>query len=263
VEAVSLGVVDGIAATIEEVVAQANGKVVKVQGQDVTLALTGAPIEEAGTTPFAGLIGVLANPNVAFLLFTAGVLALLFELQNPSVLIGIFGVIALVLSFVGFANLPTNIVGLVLLGIGLALFALEPFVPSHGLLTAAGLLAFVVGGSVLYNQAGPGAPDVRVALPILVTAGVAGAAFGLLITTVAIRTRRMASPLGSPPAFVPIGTVGEVRRPLTPLGSIRALDEEWSARTADEQPLERGTPIRVVGSDGLTVVVEADRGALP
>ena len=158
VEAVSLGVVDGIAATIDEVVAQANGKVVKVQGQDVTLALAGAPIEEVGSNPLGGLVGILANPNVAFLLFTAGVLALIFEAQNPSVLVGIFGVIALLLSFVGFANLPTNIIGLLLLGIGLALFALEPFVPSHGLLTAAGLLAFVVGGSVLYNQAGPGAP---------------------------------------------------------------------------------------------------------
>ncbi len=73
----------------------------------------------------------------------------------------------------------------------------------------------------------------------------------------------MANPRHSPPAFVPIGTVGEVRRPLKPLGSIHALDEEWSARTADEQPLERGTPVRVVGSDGLTVVVEADLGALP
>ena len=73
----------------------------------------------------------------------------------------------------------------------------------------------------------------------------------------------MASPLGSPPASVPIGTVGEVRRPLKPIGSIRAVGEEWSARTVDEHPLERGTPIRVIGSDGLTVVVEADPAALP
>ncbi len=263
VEAVSLGVVDGIAATIDQVVAQANGKVVKVQGQDVTLALTGAPIEELGSNPLGGIVGLLANPNVAFLLFTVGVLALLFEIQNPSVLVGIFGVIAIVLSLVGFANLPTNVVGLVLLGIGLVLFALEPFVPSHGLLTIGGLAAFIVGGSILFNEPVPGAPDVRVGLPLLITAGVAGAAFGLLITAVAIRTRRMASPESTQPATVPVGTIGEVELPLTPLGSIRASGEEWSARTADDRPLERGTSIRVIGSDGLTVLVEPESGALP
>jgi hypothetical protein len=54
---------------------QANGNVVTVGGQPVTLALTGAPIEEVGSNPLGGLVGILANPNVAFLLFTAGVLA--------------------------------------------------------------------------------------------------------------------------------------------------------------------------------------------
>jgi membrane-bound serine protease (ClpP class) len=262
-EAVSLGVVDGIASTIEEVVAQANGKTVTVQGQPVTLALSGAPIEELGSNPLDGLIALLANPNVAFLLFTVGVLALLFEIQNPSVLVGIFGLVAIVLSLIGFVNLPTNVIGLVLLGIGLVLFALEPFIPSHGLLTIGGLAAFIVGGSILFNQAAPGTPPIQVALPLLVTAAIAGAAFGLLITAVAIRTRRMASPTNSPRASVPIGTVGTVHRPLTPLGSIHAVGEEWSARTADERPLERGTPVRVIGSVGLTAVVEPDPAALP
>ena len=113
-----------------------------------------------------------------------------------------------------------------LLGIGLALFALEPFVPSHGLLTVGGLLAFVVGGSVLYNQAGPGAPDVRVALPILITAGVAGAAFGLLITTMAIRTRRMASPRHSPAGIRP----DRDRRRGSPAAEAARIDPRRSAR---------------------------------
>jgi membrane-bound serine protease (ClpP class) len=262
-EAVALGVVDGIASTIDEVVAQANGKTVQVQGRPVTLALTGAPIEEVGSTPFAGLLGVLANPNVAFLLFTIGVLALLFELQNPGILIGIFGLICLVLSVIGFANLPTNVSGVVLIGIGLVLFALEPFIPSHGLLTIGGLIGVIVGGSILYNNAGPNGPDVRVAVPLLIVVAITGAAFGALITTFAIRTRRLAAPLVAQPAAVPIGTPGQVRRPLTPVGSIYAVGEEWSARSADEAPLERGTPVRVVGTDGLEVVVRPDPAALP
>jgi membrane protein implicated in regulation of membrane protease activity len=65
------------------------------------------------------------------------------------------------------------------------------------------------------------------------------------------------------PAGVPVGTIALVHRPLTPLGSIRALGEEWSARTADETPLERGTSVRVVASEGLTVIVEPAPSALP
>ncbi len=262
-EAVSLGAVDGIASTIGDVIAAADGRVVQVAGHDLTLALAAAPIEEAATTPFQGIVQLLVDPNVAFLLFTAGALMLLFELQSPSIVLGIFGVIAILLSFVGFANLPTNIAGLVLVGIGLALFALEPAIPSHGLLTVGGLAAFVLGGSALYSQPGPLGPDTRVALPLLIVASVTAAALGLLITTMAIRTRRMTPPADLPSALVATGTVGLVERPLTPVGSIRAAGEEWSARTADDRPLERGTPVRVVSLDGLTAVVEAAPGALP
>ncbi|HEV7810598.1 MAG TPA: NfeD family protein [Candidatus Limnocylindrales bacterium] len=262
-EAVSLGAVDGIASTIDDVVAAANGHVVQVGGHDVTLALAGAPIEEAASTPFQGIIQLLVDPNIAFLLFTVGALMLLFELQSPSVVLGVFGAIAILLSFVGFANLPTNVAGLVLVGIGLVLFALEPAIPSHGLLTVGGLAAFVLGGSALYSQPGPLGPDTRVALPLLIVASVTAAALGLLITTMAIRTRRMTPPIDGPSALVATGTVGLVERPLTPVGSIRAAGEEWSARTADDRPLERGTPVRVVSLDGLTAVVEPAPGALP
>jgi membrane-bound serine protease (ClpP class) len=262
-EAVSLGAVDGIAATIGDVIAAADGRVVQVAGRDVTLALAAAPIEEAASTPFQGIVQLLVDPNVAFLLFTAGALLLLFELQSPSIVLGVFGAIAIVLSFVGFANLPTNVAGLVLVGIGLVLFALEPAIPSHGLLTVGGLAAFVLGASALYSQPGPLGPDTRVALPLLVVASVTAAAFGLLITTMAIRTRRMAPPTDAPSALVAAGTLGLVERPLTPVGSIRAAGEEWSARTADDRPLDRGTPVRVVALDGLTAVVEPTAVALP
>jgi membrane-bound serine protease (ClpP class) len=262
-DAVAKGAVDGIAASVQEVIAQANGKTVQVAGADVVLALADAPVEQAVSNPFAGILGLLIDPNVAFLLFVVGGLALLFELQNPNLLTGIFGVVAIALAAVGFANLPVDVAGLFLIAIGLIMFALEPAIPSHGLLTIAGVIALVLGGSTLYTQAGQFGPAIRVAVPLLAVAAATGAAFGILITTTAIRTRRMASPRGAPSASVPIGATGEVRNPLRPIGSVYVDGEEWSARTADERPLERGTPVHVVRTDGLTVVVEPDSGALP
>jgi membrane-bound ClpP family serine protease len=54
-----------------------------------------------------------------------------------------------------------------------------------------------------------------------------------------------------------------VRSPLVPLGSVAAGGEEWTARSADGRPLGRGTPVRVVAVDGLTLTVEPDPSADP
>ena len=56
--------------------------------------------------------------------------------------------------------------------------------------------------------------------------------------------------------LVPLGTQAVVRRDLLPDGSVYALGEEWTALARDSGALARGTPARVVGHDGLTVIVE-------
>jgi len=262
-EAVSVGAVDGIAATIEEVIAGADGKTVRVGGTDRVLDLAGADVQEVAANPLGGILGLLANPNVAFLLFTVGVLALVFELQSPTLLVGVGGVTAIALAMIGFANLPVVPAGLLLVAIGLVLLALEPAIPSHGLLTVGGVAAFVIGGSALYSQSDGFGPAVRVAAPVLITAALTAAALGALITWTAIRTRRMAAPTGIDPVRVPSGTIGEVRRPLDPIGSIYADGEEWSARTTDDRRLPRGATVRVVRTEGLTLVVEPDATGLP
>jgi tartrate/fumarate subfamily iron-sulfur-dependent hydro-lyase alpha chain len=42
---------------------------------------------------------------------------------------------------------------------------------------------------------------------------------------------------------------------------VYAAGEEWTARTADERPLQRGTPVRILRQEGLTLVVEPDDSA--
>jgi membrane-bound serine protease (ClpP class) len=259
-EAVSLGAVDGIATTIEDVVRQANGRSIQVSGRDVVLDLAGAPIQETAINPLQGLLHLLADPNIALVLFTIGFYGLLYEVINPNFVTGIVGAVAIVLAFIGFGSLPLNLGGLLLIGIGILLFALEPTVTSHGLLTVGGAVCFVLGASALYTGTGPFEPDVRVALPLLAVMTATTAAFGALITVTAIRTRQMKGPSWAV-SGVPAGTIGQVRRPLDPLGSVHVAGEEWSARSADDGPIPRGTPVRVVRSDGLTVIVEPDRDA--
>ena len=56
--------------------------------------------------------------------------------------------------------------------------------------------------------------------------------------------------------LVPLGTEASVRRAIMPAGTVYAAGEEWTARSADGGVLERGTPVRVVGHDGLKLIVE-------
>jgi membrane-bound serine protease (ClpP class) len=256
-EAVAAGAVDGIAASLDDVLAQADGKVVKVNGVDTTVATAGAASTDMDMNPLQGLLHLLSDPNVAFVLFTIGVYGLIFELQNPNFVTGILGALAIILAFIGFGSLPLNIAGLLLLGLGVILFALESQVVSHGLLTAGGIVCFLLGASALYTQPGdPTAPLVGVATPVILTVTVTMAILMGFIAITAARTRAMKPPAGTVGVPLPLGTAGVVQAPLAPQGTVHLGGETWSARTPTKAPLDRSTNVRLVGFDGLVAIVE-------
>jgi membrane-bound serine protease (ClpP class) len=257
-EAVAEGGVDGVAATIAEVLQFAHGQTVTVMGEEVTLDLAGAAVEDLPMNPLQSFLHLLSDPNIAFILFTVGFYGIIFELQNPNFVTGILGAISIILAFIGFGSLPLNIAGLLLIGLAVILFVLELSVVSHGLLTIAGIICFALGAAALYTEPGtPAAPDVSVAIPVIVTMTVLTAGFMIVIVYAVIRSRQMALAgdglIGS--GLAP-NTIGEVRRPLVPIGSVYAGGEEWTARSADEEPIQRGVHVRIVGREGLTLVVE-------
>ncbi|HSG85212.1 MAG TPA: nodulation protein NfeD [Candidatus Limnocylindrales bacterium] len=261
-EAVELGMVDAIAADLEAVRAAADGEAVEMGGESVTLDIADDPFFELPMNPFQSLLHLLSDPNIAFILFTIGFYGLLFELQNPNFVTGILGALAIILAFIGFGSLPLNVAGLILLGLGLLLLALEPLVASYGLLTVGGLVCLALGASALYTDPGtPTAPDVSVAIPVIVVVVVTIGALMVLVTIAAIRSRRLRPSPGTVGAAVAVGTVGEVRSPLAPIGSVYLAGEEWSARTEDDRRLERGTPVRVIRFDGLLAIVEPETSA--
>jgi membrane-bound serine protease (ClpP class) len=261
-EAVEAGGVDGTANTVEGAIEFAHGRTINLEGQQVPLDLSGASTVDLPMNPLQSLLHLLADPNIAFILFTLGFYGLLFELQNPNWVTGIVGGISIILAFIGFGSLPLNVGGLLLIGLAVLLFILEFTVTSHGLLTVGGIVCFVLGAAALYTEPGtPTAPQISVAPEVIVTMTAVTAAFMFLIAAVAIRTRQMTTAQGLIGAGLPSNSLGEVRRPLTPLGSVYAGGEEWTARSANERPLERGTPVRVVGQEGLTLVVEPADGS--
>jgi membrane-bound serine protease (ClpP class) len=259
-DAIAAHAVDIKAGTIDDLMAQLNGRTVQVLGQPVTLQTAGAAVEEVPMNPFQAFLHVLADPNIAFILFTVGFYGLLFELGHPNLVTGILGAFAIIMAFIGFGSLPLNLAGLLLVGLSITLFVLEFTVTSHGLLTIGGLVAFVLGAAALYTTPGaPLAPDVAVAWPVIAVMTAITGVVVLGIVTVALRTRLM-RPVNIGVAgtgrLLPQGTPAAVRRALAPTGTVYAAGEEWTARSANGAPMERGTPVRVIGQDGLVLLVE-------
>lgn len=261
-EALAAGAIDFKADSIEDLLVQADGMTVTVAGESVVLQTAGAEIERLSMNPFQSFLHLLADPNIAFILFTLGFYGIFFELQNPNFVTGILGAFALILAFIGFGSLPLNVAGLLLIGLAVILFVLEWTVTSGGLLTIGGLVAFALGASALYTEPGdPVAPSVSVSTEVIVIMTVITGAVVLALLWVVIRQRRKpqtvigASHIDR--SLLPLGVEGEVRGALTPTGSVFAAGEEWTARTPDATELERGTTVRVSGNDGMVLLVEA------
>jgi membrane-bound serine protease (ClpP class) len=262
VEAVAAGAVDGIASTIEEVLLAADGRTVTVAGGgEVTLATATATPVEVPMNPLQGFLHLLSDPNIAFILFTVGFYGLIFEVQNPNLATGIVGAIAILLAFIGFGSLPLNVAGLLLIVLGLVLVLLETQVTSHGLLAIGAVISVALGAAALYTEPGsPTAPDVAVALPVILTVVGLTGAFAALITVVTYRTRHLAQSPILVGSLQVVGQGGKVARPIDPVGSVVAVGEEWTARSASGRAIARGVAVRVVGQDGLTLLVEPTAG---
>ena len=262
-EAVSAGAVDGIAATLPEVLAFASGRQVQVGTKVVTLSLAGAQTEQLAMNPLQQILHLLADPNLAFILFVLGTYGLILEFVHPNLVTGALGGVALILAFLGFGSLPLNLAGLLLIVLALVLFVVDLTVTSHGLMTLAGMVCFILGAGALYTQPGPAEPGIGVAWPIIAAMSGLTGAFMLVVVATAWRVRhRVRLPIGiggsqaDGTVPVPAGMAASVRHPLVPIGTVYAGGEEWSARSVDGGALDRGASVRVVGQDGLMLVVE-------
>ena len=98
---------------------------------------------------------------------------------------GLLGALSLALSFYGSGSLPLNLLGVVLVVIGIVMLVLEPAIPSHGLLTVGGIATFVVGAVAFYGSPGPYLPSVSVAWPIIVVMTGAASAYALVLVRTA------------------------------------------------------------------------------
>jgi membrane-bound ClpP family serine protease len=97
---------------------------------------------------------------------------------------------------------------------------------------------------------------------------VTAAYVGLVLFTVVRMRRRgvaFATAFGAGgSSVVPAGSDALVKTALAPLGVVYAAGEEWTARSDTGAGIDPGAHVRVIGQEGLTLIVEAgSAGARP
>jgi membrane-bound serine protease (ClpP class) len=246
--------IDLVVADVPALLQALDGRTVsRFDGTSAVLATKGARVVTETMTLPERILSTVAHPNIAYLLMSLGMLGLTIELWSPGAIVpGVVGGISLLLAFFALQLLPINIAGVLLILLGLLLFALEIKVTSYGMLTVGGAVSLLFGSLMLIDT---GTPDLRVSLSVVlpVVAGFTAVAALLIRLGVASQRRR--------PITGMAGMVGEWGRVLTPIGAdavgrVEAHGEIWRARA--EQPIDAGARVRVVAVDGLTLTVRTE-----
>jgi len=247
-EALKKNVIDIIARDIDDLLKQADGRKVDLDGRPATLALKNVRIERHEMSLKQKILNALADPNIVYLLMMAGILGLYMEFSHPGVVFpGVAGGICLLLALAGLQVLPINYAGLALMLLGIGLLIGEAFAPSFGILGIGGIISLTLGSFFLFDTEGS---DLIVDRAIIFTAVATLGSFVLAISYLVFRSQKSKPTMGLQGL---IGEIGEVRGKLGPTGKIFVHGEYWNAQADGE--IDVGEKVKVLGYDGMCLKV--------
>jgi membrane-bound serine protease (ClpP class) len=249
-DALRLHVIDLITPSPQALLAAVDGRRVDTSdGQPKVLRTRDARLVQIPMDVTERLLLLLGDPNIGFVLMTMAIYGIIFELSNPgSVFPGVIGGLALILALASFAVIEVNMAGLLLIGFALILFIADIKVPSHGILTAGGLIAFILGALLLTERQ---APFLRISITLILTMAAMTAAFFAFAVGAGIRAQHRKVYTGREAL---VGAVGVTRTDLAPSGTVFVEGELWSAES-DDGAIPVGQRVQVVQVRGLRLIV--------
>jgi membrane-bound serine protease (ClpP class) len=244
-KALELKVVEIVARDLDDLLAQLNGRV--VNGRPLETAA--AQVVEIKTSITEELLQMFWRPEVMFVLMLIAIYGLIGEMTTPgAILPGVVGAMALILALYMAAILPVNVAGLLLIGLAVALFLIDVFAPTHGVLTGGGILAFFVGSLMLFDRRDP---LFRLPLYYIIPSVILTSGFFLLIVGKGLQAQRLPVRVGKETML------GKFVQAITPIdasgGRVFVEGEYWTARS--DQSIKQGETVRIVAVEGLTVKV--------
>lgn len=243
------GVIEIVARDFDDLLAQLDGRTVSAGGVERTLDTSRLALQRVEPNWRTQLLAAITDPNVALILMMIGVYGLLFEFMNPGALYpGTIGAICLLVGLYALAALPVNYAGIALILLGIALMTAEAFAPSFGVLGIGGLVAFVLGTTIVIDS---DLPQFQIGWPVI--AGVAAFSVGMtvLIARLAVTSHRRKVTSGREGLTGMVGTVIDWRGDR---GHVFINGERWRATGVDS--VQAGDAVRVAVVQGLTLEVE-------
>ena len=249
-EALDLGVIDLIADDVPALLRQADGRTVTVGSTPITLDIANATPIQLPMSPIQRGLNLLADPSLATILLSLGVLGLIIEIRTAGFgFAGITGALALIMAFFALGQLDANLTGLALMAVALALFIAEAFTPTFGVLSSGGVIAFILGGALLFDVPGIGVPWVTLVSLAVVLGGLT-----FLAGYLALKAQLRPVKTGDDAL---IGRQARVKTDFSAgeSGSVFVMGEWWNARLTTGS-LQAGDQATIVARDGFTLVVE-------
>ncbi|MGA3162724.1 MAG: nodulation protein NfeD [Verrucomicrobiota bacterium] len=245
-KALDIGVIDLIADDMPDLLKQLDGREIG----DKTLHTTNASVMEIPMKPWERFAQLFLRPEVMFILMLVVIYGFIGELSHPgAILPGVAGAIALILVLYMSSILPVNVTGLVLIGLAIALFIVDIFSPTHGVLTAGGIVSFFLGAMMLFNHTGP---DFGLSLSWVISATLVTAAFFVFVVGAGLRAQF--KPIRAGRETMLGKTVNALSRIDSRGGKVFIEGENWNA--VSDVVIEKDQPVEVVGIEGLTLKVK-------
>jgi len=246
-EALEINVIDLIAENLEDLLSQIDG----MEIEDRVLETDRAKIYRIDQNLAEVFFSFILRPEVMLILTLIAIYGIVGEVTNPGAIVpGVAGVISLILLLYGVAAMPINIAGFLLIGLAIALFILEAFTPTFGILLGGGAVAFFLGALMLFQDL---PEEMQISWYWLVPATILTVLVFALIMTAGIKAQfgKHFAGLESMPGKQ--ATVIDTIEPGNP-GRVLLSGEYWKAES--DAAMDAGETCEIIEFKGLTVKVK-------
>ncbi|MCX6012324.1 MAG: nodulation protein NfeD [Chloroflexi bacterium] len=249
-EAYDQNIVDLLANDLNDLLAQLNGKTVKLTGNvTATINTQGKQITSVPMNFLDKFLTAISDSDIAYILLGLAILGIIFEFAHPGAIYpGIVGAVALFLSLYALTALSAQWSGILLILLAFALFILELFVISGGLLFAGGLVSLIVGSFFLFSGQ---SALFQISPWLIALVAIIISLFFIYILFVVVKMGKGKAVTGVEGLMQEIAVV---KTDLAPKGLVFVHGENWVA-ISESGTIEKGEHVKIKRIEGLKLFV--------
>lgn len=248
IEALKEGVIEIIAQDVNDLLRQIHNRQVIINGRTHTIITIGSIPREYQMNWQQRLLNFFSDPQVIFILLIIAVVGIGMEFKNPGMIIpGVVGTISFIIFLMAVRVLPVNLLGIFLIILSVVLFILELKITSYGILTIAGIISFVVGSMILFENPLPG---FTIPWSTIIAVIICVLLFVFVLIRLAILAHKGKVVTGSEGM---IGETGIVLRSFGNRAQVQVHGEIWNAKS--EHNLTKGDKVVVEKVEGMVLFV--------